>query len=234
LHRARKRFDAYAATLTTDRAGHRSRMGALLELCVVPNFPALQVCKQEDLKSFIQKSWKSWRGVMFPDPGQQILTQQESAIVLGAARGLSFFEANTWGMLYYLVRIDEDHNGTPGIHIRQFVGYLLLFVRHAGQMLGDLGYFGSVRLSIELRSLLRVQWLDVSRGNWFNARPGSELDDDLPFSIATTSETLISKPDLIVRELLRFIFFSVNWSELVDSQDKLEKLIREGHEFNRY
>jgi hypothetical protein len=59
------------------------------------------------------------------------------------------------------------------------------------------------------------------------------LDDAFGLSVPTTVENLRDKPDDIAIELLRSIFFSLNWSDLVDTQAKLETLIRQGHEFNR-
>jgi hypothetical protein len=234
LERARKRFDTYAARTHTDRGGNLTPTGSRLELCVVPRFPARQVCQQAELKSLVQKSWTSWRQVMFPDQSKEILSQHESAIVLSAARGLSMFEVNAWGMLFYVTRIDQDHNGTQGIYVRQFVGYLLLFMQHAGQMLQRLGYSGPLEIEMALDSLLSVQWLDIAQaGTWYVTRPGSELDDSVKFSVSTTREELSNAPDVVVMDLLRYVFFSVNWSDLADTPQKLEKLVREGHQFNR-
>jgi hypothetical protein len=214
LERARKRFDTYAARTHTDRSGNLTPTGSRLELCVVPRFPARQVCQQAELKSLVQKSWTSWRQVMFPDQSKEILSQHESAIVLSAARGLSMFEVNAWGMLFYVTRIDQDHNGTQGIYVRQFVGYLLLFMQHAGQMLQRLGYSGPLEIEMALDSLRAVQWLDIAQaGTWYVTRPGSELDDSVKFSVSTTREELSNAPDVVVMDLLWYVFFSVNWSD---------------------
>ena len=177
-----------------------------------------------------------WRGVTFTERGSAILFQPESAIVLGAARGLSIFEANVWGMLFYVAQIHEDHNGTLGIHLHQFVGYVLLFVQHAGNMFQTLGYSGPIHVEISLTSLLSTQWLRPEpRGMWFSpspGRPGSQLDDQITFSLSTTSEALRDKPDGVAMDVLRIVFFSVNWPELVDKQQKLEELVIRGYEFN--
>lgn len=231
IDRARKRFDTYAAKTHTDLSGSRTSLGSRLELSIVPRFPASQVCQQEELKSLVQKSWTSWRQVTFPDPGSEILSQHESAIVLSAARGLSIFEVNAWGMLFYVTKVDDDHNGTYGIHLRQFVGYLLLFLEHAGQMLRSLSYAGPLQVELSVDSLLSVRWLDPDQG-WYRQVPGSVLDDAIALSISTTSDVLGNDPDSVARELLRYVFFSVNWSDLVNSPEKLKKLIRDGHTFN--
>jgi hypothetical protein len=231
LDRARKRFGVFAARLHSDRGGTPTAVGPTLELCIVPRFPARQLCRQEELKSLVQKSWMSWRSVMFPDPSSSILSQYESAIVLAAARDLSFFEVNAWGMLFYAAKIEADHNGIKGIHLGQFVGYLLLFVRHAGKMLRSMGSGGPIHIETTINSLLRAQWLNPQQG-WFSPHPGSELDDDVTFSISTTSEELNENPDGVVATLLRNVFFAVNWAGIVETAQGLEGLIRLGYTFN--
>jgi hypothetical protein len=171
---------------------------------------------------------------MFPDQSKEIMSQHESAIVLSAAVGLSIFEVNVWGMLFYVTRIDADHHGTEGIYVRQFVGYLLLFIEHAGRMLQRLGYSGPLQIDVALSSLRSTRWLDIQPGgSWFVPKSGSELDDQLIFSVSTTSEELSSKPEAVLMEVLKNVFFAVNWSDLVKTTEKLEKLIREGRSFNQ-
>jgi Putative DNA-binding domain len=233
LGRAQKRFDTFAARSHTDRGGNRTSIGSLLELCIVPRFPARQLCRQEELKSLVQRSWTSWRSVTFPDPGSSILSQHESAIVLAAASDLSFFEVNAWGMLFYAARIESDHYGTKGIHVGQFVGYLLLFVRHAGKLLRSMGSGGPIHIETTIDSLLGAQWLNPQQG-WFVFHPGSELDDDVTFSISTTSEELNANPDGVVVDLLRNVFFAVNWAAMVETAQGLEGLIRLGYTVNSW
>ncbi len=61
---------------------------------------------------------------------------------------------------------------------------------------------------------------------------GSELDDEVEFSVVLTSEALRETPDRIAADLLRYIFFSVNWPDMVNTSEKLEKLVDWGHKFN--
>ena len=100
LERARKRFDTYAASRHTDVGGHRSNFGPRLELCVVPRFPARPLCDQAQLAPLINEKTLFWRGITFPAAGSSIISQHESAIVLGAAGDDSMFEASVWGMLF--------------------------------------------------------------------------------------------------------------------------------------
>ena len=78
------------------------------------------------------------------------------------------------------------------------------------------------------------KWLDIQPGgSWFFAKPEADLDDQLKFSVSTTREELSSKPEVVLNEILKNVFFAVNWSDLVNTTEKLEKLIREGQAFNK-
>jgi hypothetical protein len=82
-----------------------------------------------------------------------------------------------------------------------------------------------------INSLLRTKWLNPQQG-WFSQHPGSELDDHVTFSISTTSEELHDNPNRVVAELLRYVFFAVNWAGMVDTAQSLEGLVRLGYTFN--
>jgi len=83
-----------------------------------------------------------------------------------------------------------------------------------------------------LTSVLKAQWLDPRGGIGFHVKMGSELDDEVEFSVVLTSEALRETPDRIAADLLRYIFFSVNWPDMVNTSEKLEKLVDWGHKFN--
>jgi hypothetical protein len=236
LERARQRFRTYISRKYTDRAGNLTGLGSLFEFCIVPRFPALQLYQQEMLKDSVQTNWTRWRGVIFPDQGSPILSQHESAIVLNAARGSSIFESNVWGMLFYATKIDDNESGTLGIHLGRFVGYVVLFVIHAGKMLKSAGYNGPLHVRIDLRSIRGVPWLyALARGAFgIHKATGSELDDDFGFSLATTSELLFEKPDGIVMEVLRHVLFSAGLADLTETPSKLESLVRLGYEYNSW
>jgi len=231
LGRARRRFDTYSAKKHTDRGGHRAKSGPLLELCIAPRFPTRQLCEQERLKGYVQNNWLNWRQVTFPDIGSPILSQHESAIVLSAARGISIFEINIWGMLFYAAELDTNHSEFSGIHLFQFVGYVLAFIAHAGKMLRAMGYSGPVYIETSIGAILETPWL-WDGGYGPSSKPGSELDDGLAFSIPIMSDDLCEKPDRIAMDILRNVLFSVNSSDLVDTQPKLESILRIGYKYN--
>jgi hypothetical protein len=236
LERARKRFDTYIAKRHTDAGGHRTKFGPSLELCVVPRFPARPLCEQDNLKPIITQKIVAWRGIAFPIPGSSPVSQHESLIMLGAAGVDSIFEGNVWGMTFYRTKIADDDNPgkTYGIHLYGFAGTTILFLRHARAMIQALGYSGPIDVQMSLYSMREVPWLYGAHGygGGIFTQKGSELDDDVEFSISTSSELLCEKPDNIVMELLRYVFFSVNWSSLIDTQQKVEDLIQMGYKYN--
>lgn len=173
-----------------------------------------------------------WRQVMFPDPASAVLAQHESALVLAPCRVLSIFEVNIWGMLFYAVKIQREEAQAAGIDLHEFVGYLLLFFRHAASLLLSLGYSGPMHVEIAINSLLRTQWLSPQAGGWHIPRPGSGLDDDVEFPITTTGDRFRDKPDDVVADILRYVFFAVNWPALVNSQGNVARLLAAGRGYN--
>jgi len=209
--------------------------GSRLELTLVPRFPARPVCEQESLETYIRQSALQWRSNTFPRVEKGIISQHESAVILQAGRPpLSIFEANIWGMVFYGTQIDGEHTtGTRGIHLYEFVGSVLIFVRQAAGLLQLLGYSGPVLIEATLASIRGVPWLYTQQGMWLESKAGSELDDDVSFSITTTTEELRERPNGIAMDLLRYVFFSVNWPEMVETPI-LEHVVRDGFTFNSW
>lgn len=238
LERAKRRFDSYAAeTHPHPSIGKalvsRTHVGSILDFCIVPRFPARPICEGHELVPCVLHHFVQWRGIEFPKLGDNIATQHESVVVLRPGRNFSIFEANIWGMLFYGTQIDGDHNGTLGIHLYEFVGTLMVFLRHAGEMLRALGYTGPILIETALTSILGVQWLQPSQ-SWLTPMPGSKLDDYVAFSIETTSEALRETPDAVAMNLLRYVFFSVNLRDLVEAPHKLKELLSDGYRFNSW
>ena len=98
-------------------------------------------------------------------------------------------------------------------------------------MLKAFGYSGPLRLETFLSSVRRVEWLDFPKGVP-SRQPGSELDDDVEFSISLASEDLSERPDGVVMDVLRHVLFSVNSSDKADTPEQLELMVRLGYQFN--
>jgi hypothetical protein len=127
---------------------------------------------------------------MFPDNGAPILWQHESAIVLDASKGSSFFEVNTWGMLFYGAHVWVESNQFTGISLSGFLGHVLLFIGHAGRMIQLLGYSGAITIELTLDPIRRIDWLHQWHGFPQNV-PGSELDNEVTLTIPTSAEAML-------------------------------------------
>jgi Putative DNA-binding domain len=244
LERARKRFEIYLSTLSTELSDPNAS-GAVFELCLVPRFPARQICKQEEIAKLLQKvRYPTYRDVGFPRYEKPMMTQYESAIIRQPLDMASLLEANVWGMVFYATRLDEvdypGHRGNPltGIHLYEFVGHLILFLRHANDLFRLTGLMGSILIEASLRSIRDRRWVyarEVARGMspMGTTRPSSGLDDEFTLSVPTTVELLREQSDEVAMEIVRSIFFSLDWGELVDGQAKVEALLEQGHYFNK-
>jgi hypothetical protein len=234
LDRARKRFDTYAASRHTDRGGRRTNFGPRLELCLVPRFPARPLCEQARLAPLIKEKTLFWRGVTFPATGSTTISQHESALVLGAAGDDSMLEASIWGMMFYCAKIADDLNPAHifGVHLYGFVGTTMLFLRHAEEMLRALGYSGPLHIQITLDGMRDTKWLYGDAGIY--TAEGSKLDDRMEFSLAVSREELQEKRDDVLKEILKYVFFSVNWPDPINSESKFQGLIQVGYRYNSW
>jgi hypothetical protein len=232
VERAGRRFELFA-----DKSLGIDKLAAtLFKFSVIPRFPARPLCEQGELRSLIQPvetNWVNWRQILFPDPSAPTISQHESVIILSPAKGMSFLEVNIWGLLFYGVRLDRDVLGGSGISLVDFVGHLLLYVRHSGQLLRRMGYSGPLHIESSLGPINGVKWYRSARNHaGFTQSACSELDNTITFSISPTREELADRPDGIALDILRVILFAVNASGVAESQQKLEELIREGFEAN--
>ena len=238
IERARSRVTTYNdRTPAASPAAQNRKGGPRLELSLVPRFPARPLCDQGTLAPLIMKNCLQYRGALFPDITRGIMSQHESALVLGA-RGddLSVFECNIWGLLFYCAPIAHDHGREQGgwsVHPYRFASQILLFLHHAAKMLPLLGYSGPVQIETAITSMLRAPWLQIMHGVGL-PREEPQLDDAVSFPIPTTMEALVENPDAIAMHILRYVFVAVNWPGLVDTQEKLENLVRLGYEFSSW
>lgn len=223
LQRAKRRFEDFSLY------SHKA-LGPLLEFCVTPRFPARPLCEQLSLQPMIENNRVQWRGISFPISGSTTIAQHESAVVINALGQYSSFECNIWGMLFYCATVNSaSPNQAPVIHLYDFIGRILLFIRHAGFMLRTFGYSGPVELEINLSAIRRALW-EYSSGM---LHQGSELDDDLSVAIGASAETLSGDPDKILRDILQYVFFAVNWTEMVQGQ-RMEALVQSGYDVNQW
>ena len=112
-----------------------------------------------------------------------------------------------------------------GVHLYPFVGATLLFIRHADTMMRELGYPGPLHVQARIRALRDHPWLYANYGGLAERETGSGLDGELEFPIPPTTEAM---------EILRYVFFSVNWPDLIDTQAKRKDLLRKAYRYNNW
>lgn len=230
LERARRRFQTYSNQARA--SGNDNKKRAVLELSVVPRFPARPLCEQEKLPSLVMDNAIDSEGGVFPTASRSaLMCQHESVIVLKTLRWLSLFEANLWGMLFYCAQIEQERNEGWGIHRNQFVARILLFTKHAAKLLLAMGYSGPVLIETAMTSILGVRWF-YDGGGWLEPKQGAELDDGFTFSIDTTVESLNEGLEDVAMEILRRVFFAVDWADLISKPEKLKDLVVTGYRYN--
>jgi hypothetical protein len=227
IARAKRRFNTYLDHKHKDRSGQRTDVGPLFEFCVVPRFPARPLCAQTELNDHLQRARTPWRSVYFPVTSSRHVSQHESVIVLDAAGDTSIIEASVWGTLFYATALRDESDGKLGIHMRRFIGLVLVFIRHAGRMLEQLGYSGPIVIESAIGPFLKFPWLYASQQDL----PGSELDDDVIFSIHSTAEDLRLKSDAVASEVIATVLYSANRADLgVEPNTMLEM----GYRYNMW
>ena len=135
-------------------------------------------------------------------------------------------------MLFFGSEIEEHHQKYDGIHLHQFLGNILAFVKYAALILSQLRYAGSLRIEMRMDGMRGVRWVHFIH-NFPENGPCSELDDTIQFSFDTTTDLLISAPDKIGLTLLRYVFFATNWLNEIGSPEEFGKyLLKQAYSFN--
>ena len=233
IDRARERFATFAARPREAATDGRELLGSRIELAVVPRFPAVPLCEHAQLLTAIRETSLGWRQVGFPRNSYGVISQHESAILLQPCGVGSLLEANIWGMLFYTAPIGERRSEYTGIHTNGFIGHMLVFVRHARSILQQLGYTGPLRIELALYDIRDIPWISFPSGF---AETGStcELDNTVAFTLTSTTDDLQQRSNGLASDMLRLVFFAINWPSVADSEEKLDAIIRAGYQYNNW
>jgi hypothetical protein len=146
-------------------------------------------------------------------------------------------EANLWGFLFYGTELDLEPSPAAeslrGINPGAFVGFLLLFVRHAHKVLSASFYRGPLSATIKVGGVRGVPWLYFEYGTAMRG-PSSELDDGFSFSVPTTTDELETRPSALVGGMLKQVLFGTNMSNWATQPDQIEALLKLGREYNHW
>jgi len=240
IQRARERFSTHVANRHTDAGGNLTNVGPSLELCVTPRFPARQLCREGDLRQHLNEAAFVWRRSQFLGHGSQPITAYESVIIRDRINvgSTSMFSVDVWGTCFYAAQIAVEVTNVAGvsvtgIHRGSVNGFILAFLLHAAKTLRQLGYFGSLVVQINLKSVRGLHWL-YGDGSAVYDKLGSELDNNISFELPELNEVFYSEPYRVGAQILETIYYSTNWSDLVDDPFKLKRIVQEGFAYNNW
>ena len=191
-------------------------------------------------KEHLNRARFNWRGVEFLGYGSRQVTAYESVIIrdrLGVG-GTSMFSVDVWGTCFYATQITvEEQNvagvNMTGIHRSMVNGFVVAFLLHAAKMLKSLGYFGSLIIRVNLRTIRGIPWL-YGTGSAVFDKLGSELDQDISFESPEVSELFYSDPYALAARILETIYFSSNWGDQVDTPAKLQSVVNESFMYSNW
>jgi hypothetical protein len=238
IQRFHERFEAFRALPPGEEGPDTTLLPTFLMLSVVPKYPARPVVEHAELLDCLRRSSVAWRQVGFPRD-LNVVSHHESALALRPVNRLSLLEANIWGGLSYAAAIAErrpgdQQRGEPpfeGIHTPHFIGLVLVFLKHAARMTAALHLTGALRVEVLLQGVRGVSWRTFPRG-FSEHGSSSVLDDTVAFSVPTSADALTSDSERVAMDVLRLVFFAINWPETADDAEKLALLVKEGYRYN--
>jgi hypothetical protein len=226
FERSRARFATYTSREYAHARGNTGTPGAMLTLAVVPRLPVRPLIELAQLQKVLLEVGVQRRRTAFPRI-RDLITQHESAILLGPAGGWSLLDANIWGQLFYVVEIESERNGKPYLHAHSFVGELLAFLEHARIIFARYGFNGTLQFKVGLDGVLGKPWR-YREAEWGSA---SRLDDFVEFDMTFPVQILSERRDEVARDLLRTVMFSLNWP---DAARTIKSVLGWGYEYNNW
>ncbi len=230
--RARSRFESFAEA-AYEELGKSKSLGAHFLLFVSPRYPAELLFEPQALLQRIKSLTIPWRQVGFPRLTRGVISQHESALVLRPGSSFSLLEATVWGHLTYASEMEFEvkAGGPSGIHLNHFLGQVLVFLEHAKQLLLRSGFLGELEFGLELRCIKRVKWVSFPDG-FPEEGPASLLDSATSFDLQIPSNRLFENRDEVAADLLREIFFALNWAEVAATEWQLQQLLVSAYKYN--
>ena len=84
-----------------------------------------------------------------------------------------------------------------------------------------------------MEAIRGVPWTYVDWGNFPEAGPSSPLDDEVAFSLDTTTQHLKDKRDAVVIDVLHYMFYATNWTKAV-APEQVEDFVKRGYDYNTW
>ena len=209
----------------------KDAIGARFDLSIIPRFPSQPLCDQVALIGLVKNTSVPWRGVGFPQNCYEPISQHESAIVATPGTIFSMLEANVWGLFFFASELHEQSKYYKGIHLGQFLGSVLAFLKYTGGMLNKLGFTGELQIEMHMEGMQGVPWVSFSENHAVTG-PHSELDDLIRFGLDASADDLLNKTDATALQILRVAFLASNWESAASSEAQLQDQLKKAYTFN--
>ncbi len=233
LQRAHDRFRTLTGLQKSEEVRREKQLPVFLFLSIVPTYPARPIVEQATLLKMVRETRVAWRQVGFPrnlDP----IAHHESALALNPCGDWSLMEANVWGMLSYAVCIAKEAEHYRGVHTGNFVGCVLVFLEHALQTFQKLGLTASLQVEVRMEGIRGIPWIEFPYGRNASVEAAQpKLDDAVAFTLPTTTDALTRSRDQLAVEILRIVFFAIDWPAAAESSE-VSKFVAWGYKHNRW
>jgi hypothetical protein len=84
---------------------------------------------------------------------------------------------------------------------------------------------------MELRSVRDVPWISFPSG-LVEEGPKSLFDSEVSFDLELPATRLVEDRDGVAVDILREIFFALNWADVAATEDQLNQLLDAAYRFN--
>jgi len=231
LSRAEERFEAYRTHEREENPLPAGQAGAVLAISVCPEYPGSPVADEAGLYAATAEVRLNWRQTHFPGRNG-VFTQHETVLVPDPARRVSLFEATVWGSVFYATELDDVLGDVQGIHMYAMLGYILLFLKHAGALLRSFGIEGNLLIHARLSRVRGVPLLYTEFGNALVPGPTSPLDNEFSLEVPKLSSAFYEDTDQAAGEVVKRLFFALNWPAQANDDASLDRLVEAGYEYN--
>jgi len=232
LRRSHERFNEFVWLFYPSYKKTTQPIGATLKIVISPVYPVRPLIQHDKLQSLMRDISVQQRRVEFPSSHLDRSCQHESIIILDTRGRFEFIEANIWGQFCYAREVEGQGNVGNYVHVQQLVGALLLYLEHARRMLLEVGFDGTLRFAVGLERVLKRPFFITGYAGQVEKCGCSILDDEIAFQQDCSSEEFRSSRDRIAVELLRTIFYAVNWPEGVADEASIAGILEMGYKFN--